>query len=202
MLTEMSTVVGERTRAAILAEAARLATVEGIEGLSIGQLAEATGMSKSGLYAHFRSKEELQLATISTAHEIFQREVLDPAMAAPEGERLRALCEAFLSHVERDVFPGGRFCAAAAAELAPRRNRVRDAIADWYKDSLRNLEGLVREAQAAGKANPAADPVQLTFEVNAVLSGTNADYILLRDPAVFERAREAIGRLLKPPRRR
>src|SRR5215813_5425076 len=110
----MTTTVGERTRASILGEAARLATVEGLEGLSIGQLASSIGMSKSGLYAHFGSKEELQLATIETAQEIFDREVTTPGMAAPKGEQLYAMCDAFLSHVEREVFPGGCFFASAA----------------------------------------------------------------------------------------
>jgi AcrR family transcriptional regulator len=109
---------GLRSRAAILREAARLATVEGIEGLSIGDLAEAVGMSKSGLFAHFRSKEELQLATIETADTIFQAEVVDPALTIGPGlGRLRALCEAFLLHLENGVFPGGCFFASVAAEI-------------------------------------------------------------------------------------
>src|SRR6185369_636927 len=109
---------GERSRTAILDQAARLATVEGIEGLSLGRLADAVGMSKSGLFAHFRSKEELQLATIETADAIFQAEVVDPARDAPPGiPRLRALGEAFLAHLERGVFPGGCFFASVAAEI-------------------------------------------------------------------------------------
>src|SRR5882757_9546785 len=92
---------GQRSRNAILDEATRLATVEGIGGLSIGRLAEAVGMSKSGLFAHFGSKEELQLATIETASEVFTERVLDPASAAPTGlERLRQLAEGFLQYVE------------------------------------------------------------------------------------------------------
>src|SRR5882757_3841669 len=93
---------GERSRQTILEAAAQLATIEGLDGLSIGRLAEAVGMSKSGLYAHFRSKLELQLATISTADEIFRREVIDPGEApAPGVARVLGLCDAFLSHVER-----------------------------------------------------------------------------------------------------
>src|SRR5215470_13186988 len=91
---------GERSRGAILDEAAQLATVEGLTGLSIGRLAEAVGMSKSGLFAHFGSKEELQLATIDTASEIFAAEVVDPALAEPSGiARLQALSDRFLGHV-------------------------------------------------------------------------------------------------------
>src|SRR5882724_5910506 len=95
---------GERSRNAILHEAARLATVEGIDGLSIGRLADAVGMSKSGLFAHFGSKEELQLATIKTASALFNEQVIEPASAAPSGiERLQQLAERFLRHLEDNV---------------------------------------------------------------------------------------------------
>ena len=98
---------GERTRTAILDQAARLATVDGLEGLTIGHLALATSMSKSGLYAHFGSKQELQLATIDAARATFVNEVLRPALRAPKGiRRLLAACDAYLSHIERRVFPG------------------------------------------------------------------------------------------------
>src|SRR5579871_64088 len=109
---------GRASRAAILHAAAKLATTRGLIGLSIGDLAAEVGMSKSGLYAHFKSKEELELATIATAAEIFEREVLRPALATPEGcQRLRALVVSFLGHLERRVFPGGCFFAAVAMEL-------------------------------------------------------------------------------------
>ena len=115
---------GLRSRAAILDTATRLATVEGLVGLSIGSLATATGMSKSGLYAHFGSKEELQLATIEAAREIFIREVMAPAFDVPDGlDRLLAVCNGFLSHVERLVFPGGCFFSAAAADVGAGRDR-------------------------------------------------------------------------------
>jgi AcrR family transcriptional regulator len=193
----MTTTVGERTRASILDEAARLATVEGLEGLSIGQLASAIGMSKSGLYAHFQSKEELQLATIDTAKAIFAKEVIEPGMAAPEGERLRAVCEAFLSHVEREVFPGGCFFASAASEVGTRRTRVRDVIAEEYQDWNGLLTDLVREAQKAGRVNRKEDPAQVAFELNAILVAANGGYILQRDAAIFARAREAISRYVR-----
>src|SRR5436305_13850324 len=100
---------GERSRQTILETAAQLATVEGIDGLSIGRLADAVGMSKSGLYAHFRSKEELQLATIEAANEIFEREVLAPAAGSKGLEQLRRLADGYLSYIEADFFPGGCF---------------------------------------------------------------------------------------------
>jgi AcrR family transcriptional regulator len=101
---------GEASRATILLAAAKLATTKGLDGLSIGDLAAEVGMSKSGLYAHFKSKEELELAAIETAAAIFDREVLQPAARAQAGtERLWALVDAFLSHLERKVYPGGWF---------------------------------------------------------------------------------------------
>ena len=112
---------GERSRARILEQAARLATIEGLAGLSVGGLAEATGMAKSSVYALFGSKEELQLATIDAARGSFIAEVISPALrsAQPGCERLLAFCEGFLSYVERRVFPGGCFFVGVSAELAP-----------------------------------------------------------------------------------
>lgn len=111
---------GERTRSAILRTAASLATVDGLEGLSIGNLAAATGISKSGLYAHFGSKQELQLATVDEAERILDAEVVQPALAAQPGlAQLVAVCEEFLDYLRRRVFPGGCFFAAAALEMAP-----------------------------------------------------------------------------------
>src|SRR5215831_666421 len=113
---------GERTRAAILRAAASLATVDGLEGLSIGNLAAAIGMSKSGLYAHFGTKQELQLATVDEAERILTEEVVQPALAAPPGlGQLAAVCEAYFSYVERRVFPGGCFFVATALEMGTTR---------------------------------------------------------------------------------
>jgi AcrR family transcriptional regulator len=186
---------GQRTRATILAEAARLATVDGLEGLSIGGLATATGMSKSGLYAHFGSKQDLQLATIESARHTFIAEVLMPALDAPQGvRRLLAACEAFLSHVERRVFPGGCFFAAAAAEFGTRPGAVRDAVAAQQRDWLELLERLARKAVERGQLEPDVDPAQLAFELNAVLVAANTSFTLRGDAAVFERARAAVRR--------
>src|SRR5260370_38987221 len=109
---------GQASRATILQAAAKLATTKGLDGLSIADLAAEVGMSKSGLYAHFKSKEELELATIETAAGIFDTEVLQPVTPVPAGiERLKALANSFLSHLERRVFPGGCFFAPVTAEL-------------------------------------------------------------------------------------
>jgi AcrR family transcriptional regulator len=189
---------GERTRAAILDEAARLATLDGLEGLSIGQLARATGMSKSGLYAHFGSKLDLQLATIEAARQTFVAEVLRPALRAPKGiERLLAACAAFLSHVERRVFPGGCFFSAAAVDVGTRQGPVHDAIVAQRLEWLALLERLAREAAELGELEPSLDPVQLAFELQALLAAANTTFILQGDPGALERARTAIHARLR-----
>ncbi len=189
---------GERSRSAILHEAAQLATVEGISGLSIGRLAEAVGMSKSGLFAHFGSKEELQLATIETASAIFTEEVIAPALAAETGlERLTQFAELFLRHVEGDVFPGGCFFASVASEMDTHPGPVRDVaiqvVAEWFG----LLEAAVRDAQAEGTIDPTEDPAQLAFEVDAFLLLANAQFVVSRDAAPMKRARLALARRLE-----
>jgi len=189
---------GERTRAAILDEAARLATVDGLEGLSIGHLARATGLSKSGLYAHFGSKLDLQLATIEAARQTFVAEVLRPALRAPKGiDRLLAVCEAFLSHVERRVFPGGCFFSAAAVDVGTRPGLVHDAVAAQQVDWLGVLERLACEAAEQGELESNADPAQLAFELQALLVAANTSFILQGDAGAFERARVAIRERLR-----
>jgi AcrR family transcriptional regulator len=189
---------GERTRAAILDEAARLATVDGLEGLSIGGLARATGMSKSGLYAHFGSKLDLQLATIEAARQTFVVEVLRPALQAPKGiERLLVACEAFLSHVERRVFPGGCFFSAAAVDVGTRPGPVHDAILAQRLDWLALLERLATEATDLGELESNPDPAQLAFELQALLVAANTSFILQGDGGVFERALVAIRERLR-----
>jgi AcrR family transcriptional regulator len=172
-------------------------TVEGIEGLSIARLAGAVGLSKSGLFAHFRSKEELQLATIETADRIFREEVIAPALAAPPGiARLRALCEEFLAHLERGVFPGGCFFASVAAEVDTHRGPVRDRalalVAEWFGA----LETAARDAQAEGSVKADEDATQIAFELDAYLLQANAQYVASSDPVAIDRARRAIARLL------
>jgi AcrR family transcriptional regulator len=189
---------GMRSREAILQQAARLATVEGLQGLSLGRLADSVGMSKSGLFAHFRSKEQLQLATLETADAIFQAEVVGPALGAASGiTRLRALSEAFLDHLERGVFPGGCFFASVAAEIDTHPGPVRDHalafVADWFE----HLESAVAEAQAEHTLDADEDPAQIAFEVDAHLLLANAQYVATGDPAALDRARRAIDRLLQ-----
>ena len=171
--------------------------MEGIDGLSIGGLADAIGMSKSGLYAHFGSKEELQLATIAFAEEIFEAEVLDPAMKTGDGlPRVQALCEHFISHVERGVFPGGCFFASVAAELDTRPGPVRDRIAAFQSGWAELIASGLKAAQDQGELDSDANVEQLTFEINALLIHANNVFLLQGDPKAFKLARRAIGDLL------
>src|SRR5262245_23708292 len=159
---------GQASRATILLTAAKLATTRGLDGLSIGDLAAEVGMSKSGLYAHFKSKEELELATIETAAAIFDREVLRPAARAPAGtERLGALVDAFLSHLERRVFPGGCFFAALAAELDTRPGPARDRVVQVLDKWQSLVRQCLLDAQASAKLDPKAEVAQAAFEIQA-----------------------------------
>ncbi len=194
---------GLRSRRTILHAAARLATVEGLDGLSIGRLADHIGMSKSGLYAHFGSKEELQLATIETAAEIFRDDVVLPSetVEAPLA-RLEALCEAFLSHLERRVFPGGCFFVSAAAEFDTHPGPVKEEVASFLSGWLATLEELGARAQRDGDLDAAEDPAQLAFELDAYLLMANMAYLLHNDPLTLQRARGAIrARLARAGRR-
>jgi AcrR family transcriptional regulator len=188
---------GERSRNAILREAAQLATVEGIDGLSIGRLADAVGMSKSGLFAHFGSKEELQLATIETASALFDAHVIDPALKAPSGiERLRELAERFLRHVEEDIFPGGCFFASVAAEMDTRPGPVRDFAVQIVGEWIGKLEAAVHDAQSEGAIDTTEDPAQLAFELDAYLLLANAQFVISRQSTPIDRARKALERRL------
>jgi AcrR family transcriptional regulator len=189
---------GERSRQAILEAAAQMASVQGLEGLSLGALAARLGISKSGLFAHFGSKQELEIATIEAAGQVFADDVLKPGLAAPPGiRRLVALAEAFLSHVERRVFAGGCFFAAAAAELDGRPGPVRERIAAFQREWMSTLERLAGEACAAGELDPSTDPRQIAFEVNAMLAAANAQFLLQGDAVVFDRARSGLVGILE-----
>jgi AcrR family transcriptional regulator len=188
---------GERSRNTILREAARLATVEGIDGLSIGRLAKAVGMSKSGLFAHFGSKEELQLATIETASALFTEIVIEPALTAPTGlERLRQLAENFLRHVEDNVYPGGCFFASVAAEMDTRPGPVRDRALQLTVEWTAQLETAVRDSQTEGAIDPSEDPEQLAFDLDAYLLLANLQFVSSQESAPIDRARRALERRL------
>jgi AcrR family transcriptional regulator len=149
-------------------------------------------MSKSGLYAHFGSKEELQLATIDKAAEIFTREVIEPARPAEGAARLLALTEAFLSYLDRRVFPGGCFFAAAQAELDTHPGPVREKLRETGSRWLDYIERQVRGAQELGDLRADEDPAQLAFELDAMLKMATAVFVLQDDPAALERARRGV----------
>jgi AcrR family transcriptional regulator len=186
-------VKGERTRQNILERAVDVASAEGLEGLTIGRLATALSLSKSGLFAHFGSKEDLQLATVEAAREVFIREVIRPTFEAEHGlPRLWKLCDTWLAYVQGGVFRGGCFFAAAAAEFDSRPGPVRDRIAAIMKEWMRTLGRVVVEAQEAGQLDSGLDPAQMAFELNALELGANWAFQLHGDRKAFARAREAV----------
>jgi len=189
---------GQRTRNSILEVAAALATEEGLDPLSIGRLAEASGMSKSGLFAHFGSKEELQLATVDYAAALFVAEVIDPARSAPKGlARIWALCDHMIGYSERQVFPGGCFFAATSFEFNNRPGPVRDRIEEMIRSWLSYLEHAVKQAQEAGELDPNLSAREIAFQLDAFAQASNAQYQLFRDPQVFDDARRAIQERLE-----
>jgi AcrR family transcriptional regulator len=183
----------ERTRAEILKRAVDIASAEGLEGVSIGRLAAELAMSKTGIFAHFGSKEELQLATVNMARDIFFAEVVEPALKSPRGiQRLSALLHSWLSYVERIVFRGGCFFAAASAEFDSRPGKVRDKIAELSKAWVVGLEDEVRESQRLHQLSKKLDPQQLVFELHAYVQEANWAFKLFDDKTAFARARIAI----------
>jgi AcrR family transcriptional regulator len=181
---------GASTREAILARAVDLASAEGLEGLTIGRLAAELGMSKSGLFRHFGSKEELQLATVDSASERFVAEVVRPAVAEAEGApRLKALCERYLDHLESGVFSGGCFWAATSSEVDSRPGPVRDKVCDAVEAWVGGLAGVARDAGLE-------DPEQLAFELHSIAQGANQRFQLFGDEEAFDRARTTFERLL------
>jgi AcrR family transcriptional regulator len=192
---------GERTRGAILRAAASLATVDGLEGLSIGNLAAAIGMSKSGLYAHFGSKQELQLATVQEAGRIFAAEVVQPALAAAPGlAQLAAVCEAFFEHLERRTFPGGCFMASAALEMGTRPGPVKEMIAAFQTEFVGVIRGFAATAIEQRELPATDDPDRLAFELNGIILAADTSFVLHDNPAVLDLARQVVRQRLAPAR--
>lgn len=170
-----------------------MATVTGLDRLSIGDLAARIGMSKSGLYAHFRSKEELQLATIDAAEATFDAVVIGPMLDAEPGiPAVTALTDAFLDHLRRRVFPGGCFFACASAELQSQPGPVKERIAAFDRRWHGRFEEHLRTAQAAGDIGPDEDLKQLFFELDAYLLYAHAAFAFRGDPTVLDRAADAV----------
>jgi AcrR family transcriptional regulator len=184
---------GERTRQSILDRAVDLASVEGLEGLTIGRLADELKMSKSGLFAHFGSKEELQIATVQAAAQRYIAEIFTPALKVPRGyPRLLAICDSWLSYIRRGVFPGGCFFAAASFEYDSRPGPVRDLVRTLMDDWIGALEKAIRMARDEGHIDPDVDPSQLAFELNALFFGANFSFYLRSDEHAIERAERAV----------
>jgi AcrR family transcriptional regulator len=196
---------GEETRQTILSRAFELATVVGLNGLTIGRLAEETGLSKSGLFAHFGSKEALDVAVVEEASRQFVQAVMVPALRYPRGEpRLRALFDGWVDWGKR---PGGCFFVGASTELDDRPGPPRDALVRAIKDWVDELSKAVRIAISEGHFRSDVDPEDVAFEIYSIMLGVHTFFRFLRDPASLDRAQHAFERLIAacraaPPRAR
>jgi AcrR family transcriptional regulator len=188
---------GRETRAQILRAAVDTASVKGLSGLSIGDLAGRLQMSKSGLFRHFGAKEQLQLATADAALDVFEQAVVTPAMAVEPGlDRLRALMHHWVKYLEDDVFPGGCFFAAASADVDSQPGPVRDRVAGIGRSAIDAIAAEVEAAQDLNQLSPDIDPRQLAFELHAYALETNWARLLLDDDHAGNRARTAIDAAL------
>jgi AcrR family transcriptional regulator len=190
---------GDKTRRAILTAAVNIASVEGLEGLTIGRLASHLEMSKSGLFAHFGSKEELQISTVRAAAAIFVHRVIRDAEERHEPgiARLRGMLDSWLDYMERGTFAGGCFFANATIEMDGRPGPVRDAVAAQMSSWAELLAGYARAAIERGEMAPDTDPEQLAFELDALGTAVNSGWQLHEDRAVFDRGRRAIATRLE-----
>jgi len=190
---------GDETRRAVLRRAVDIASIDGLEGLSIGRLATELGISKSGLFAHFGSKEELQLATIRAARRIYADAVVMPALDVEPGlKRVRKLSECWIDYSRRRVFPGGCFFQKVSHEYAARAGAVHEALADVHREWMELVEKVVREAVDRGELK--ADPAQLAFDLNAYYEAANLASILHGDDAGYDKASRSIGARLESAR--
>ncbi|MGB8437474.1 MAG: TetR/AcrR family transcriptional regulator [Burkholderiales bacterium] len=198
---------GQQTRHDILGEAVALASEHGLEGLTIGSLASRLGMSKSGLFAHFGSKEDLQLATLKDARERFERFVFTPALTAPRGlPRLRELFRRWLAWSDDSAVPGGCVIIGATTEYDDRPGPVRDALVAAQQDLRRALARAAALAVAEGHLGRETDPEQFSFELFAIVYAAHHDRRLLRNPAAGQYATTAFEALIarnapRPPQR-
>lgn len=189
---------GRQTRHAILDVAVRLGSVEGLEGLTLGRLAAELGMSKSGLFAHFGSKEDLQLATIEHARQVYVEQVVIPGQSRPPGiATLHGLCDEYVSLMERRVFAGGCFFATAMAEFDARPGPVRDRVAAIQRAWLDALERAAADAIRRREIASSTEAGQLAYELEAAVLSANWYFHLFSDPTYFARARNAVRSFLR-----
>lgn len=188
---------GDRTRAAVLRRAADIASVDGLDGLSMGRLATDLGVSKAGVFALFGSKEELQVATVRAAGERFMDDVVAPTLDVPDGiDRLVALCDRWLFYSRSGAFPGGCFFFGVSAEYDAKPGRVRDEIAEARRRWLSVYEAVIASCRRRGELDPDVDPAALAFELDALGMAANLHAQLCDDGGVHDRVRAAImGRL-------
>ena len=187
---------GQQTRAAILESALSLASQVGLEGLSIGVLAEVMRMSKSGVFAHFGSREELQISVIREYHNKFEDEVFHPAIREPRGlPRLRALFDRWVQRVSVEI-DSGCIYISGAVEFDDRPGPVRDALADMVRAWHQALQRAVRIATEEGHLRPDTDPQQMAFEIHGLILALHHDARFLRTPGAIERACRGFERLV------
>lgn len=195
-----SVVDAARTRAAIVQRAAAVASLDGLDGITLGRLAEDLGMSKAGVIGHFGTKEALQLEAIEAARERFVRAVWDPVKGREPGlDRLLALLDGWISDLTSTPLPGGCFWAATVPEFDSHPGPVRDAIASIQGEWDALLRGEVKAAVAAGELDAGTDVAQVVFELRAVGLGLNQQLLLHDDEAAERRARRAVRRILGRP---
>ena len=189
---------GPETRKRILAHSLKVAASHGLAGLTIGRLARDLGMSKSGLFAHFRSKRQLEMATINEARMVFNSQVLGPATIGHEGiEHLWILCDSWLAHIERRVFPGGYFFTGAFFECAERSGMIEEEINAMAREWWKSLKNAVLEAQDRNEIDPASDARRVSFDLNEILMAAYWAFLVEKDGEVFREARIAVLTKLK-----
>lgn len=192
---------GDATRVSILDQSLALASQVGMAGLSIGALALRTGMSKSGLFAHFGSKEELQLQVLAEARQRFIDSVALPALKKARGlPRLQALFENWMAWSRAEFSPGGCLFIATASELDDRPGPLRDALVASQREWLGAVETAVRQGIEAGKLRRRLDPEQFAYEFYSIALAYHHFSRLLRDPSAETRARRAWRELLEQAR--
>ena len=188
---------GSQTRRLVLARAVEVASVDGLDGLSIGQLATDLSISKSGLFAHFGAKVQLQLDTIRAARRIYSDAVVAPAMQVPPGlARVWALSDGWLDYSRRRVFPGGCFFARASHEFGARPGPVRDLLGSASREWMALLEQTVEDARLLREVDLDEPAAQVAFELQAFLDQANLGS-LLGDEGTYERARASTRRTLE-----